>query len=286
MDLSVIIVNWNTKALLLDCLRTVEANRVDSPGRAISVYVVDNGSTDGSPAAVREAFPDVHVIETGKNLGFAAGNNVALKLAKSRYALLLNSDTLVPLGVLSGLIRNMDERPEIGVCSPLLLNADGSAQICWARFQNVVSEITGQLDRSQSPYPLNFYDQIELRATMSPFVVDWVGGACFMVRAEAVREVGLMDEKFFMYSEETEWCHRFAKHGWQTLMIPVLTVTHLGGQSSKAVPLATRQRMYRSILRLYRILYGEAGSIPPSIVAAARYALFQIRHRLRKAPKD
>ena len=248
----------------------------------MEVFVVDNGSTDGSPQAVRERFPTVQVIETGKNLGFAGGNNVALKRATGRYCLLLNSDTLVPTGALSGLIRVMDERPKVGVCSPLLLNADGTPQICWARFQNVVSELTGQLDRSQSPYPLDFFDTISQRISMRAFPVDWVGGACFMARTEAIQKVGLMDEGFFMYSEETEWCFRFIQNGWEVQLIPGITVTHLGGQSSKAVPLATRERMYRSIVRLYRGMYGTWGSIPPVAVAAARYALFQLKQRLQK----
>ncbi|MBC8143519.1 MAG: glycosyltransferase family 2 protein, partial [Armatimonadetes bacterium] len=181
MDLTVIIVNWNTKQLLLDCLQTVEENRQSST-RQINVCVVDNGSTDGSVSAVREAFPDVQVQETGKNLGFAGGNNVALRVTQSTYCLLLNSDTLLPPGVLQTLVRFMDESPQTAVCSPLLLNADGSPQFCWARFQTIATELSGELDRSQSPYPLALFADPNYRFTMTSFAADWVGGACFMVR--------------------------------------------------------------------------------------------------------
>ena len=176
----------------------------------------------------------------------------------------------------------MDESPQTAVCSPLLLNADGSPQICWARFQTVLTEITGELDRSQSEYPLDCFDTAERRFTLRAFPVDWVGGACFMVRREAINDVGLMDEGFFMYSEETEWCYRFAQHGWQTRLIPSVVVTHLGGSSSSQVKAATRERMHKSILRLYKIMYGTWGAIPPSVVATARYAAYHIRNFVRQ----
>lgn len=276
-----IIVNWNTKALLLDCLRTVEEN-IEQSTRKISVCVVDNASTDGSVAAVREAFPNVSVEELPKNIGFAAGNNVALRKATARYCLLLNSDTLVPVGVFHTLIRFMDESPQTAVCSPLLLNADKTPQICWSRFQTLGTEIMGQLDRSQSPYPLELFGDINYRFTMVPFPVDWVGGACFMVRREAATDVGLLDEGFFMYSEETEWCHRFGKAGWQTRLFPSVTVTHLGGQSSNQVKVETRKRMYRSLVRLYRIMYGSIGGFFPSAVAWGRFVGWSVRSRFRK----
>jgi hypothetical protein len=110
--------------------------------------------------------------------------------------------------------------------------------------------------------------------------VDWVGGACFLVRAAAAREVGLLDESFFMYCEETEWCHRFRRAGWQTLLIPAVSVTHLGGQSSKAVPLTTRRRIYRSNLRLYPMLYRGAHARLLALVTSGRFYLAWFKRRL------
>lgn len=276
MDLSVIIVNWNTKPLLLDCLRTVAANLAHSSLRT-EVYIVDNASSDGSADAVRNAFPQVIVHENGRNVGFASGNNVALKFVSGEYCLLLNSDTQVPIGVFDALVSVMKGEKETAVCSPLLLNPDGTPQICWAKFPDVWSELTGRLDRSQSPYPQSDFADAERRTSMKPFPVDWVGGACFLVRREAIQIAGFLDEGFFMFSEETEWCHRFAKHGWQTVLVPAVTVTHLGGQSTKVVPAATRRHLYQSIVRLYRILYGPLGALLPSAVAASRFTLSPIR---------
>lgn len=239
--------------------------------------MVDNGSTDGSVVAVREAFPDIRVQENGKNLGFAAGNNVALRVATSTYCLLLNSDTLLPQGALQTFVRFMDGSPQTAVCSPLLLNADGSPQICWARFQTIATELSGTLDRSQSPYPLALFADPNYRFTMTSFPVDWVGGACYMVRRAAIDDAGLLDDGFFMYSEETEWCHRFAAHGWQTRVLPSVAVTHLGGASSNQVKEETRRRMYISIVRLYGIMYGKFGGAFPSLLAWGRFMGWKAR---------
>jgi GT2 family glycosyltransferase len=276
MDLSVIILNWNTKSLLLECLESVIAATVRSPLQ-IQVLVVDNESDDGSVGAVRNAFPTIVVLENGRNLGFAAGNNRGLEIAKGRYCLLLNSDTIVPAGAFDGLVGAMDAHGQAAACSPLLLNSDGTPQVCWARFPGAKSELSGRLDRSQSPYPLPEFADAGRRSAMRPFPADWVGGACFLVRREAINAVGMLDEGFFMFSEETEWCHRFARHGWQTLVVPGVTVTHLGGQSAQAVPAETRRHLYRSILRLYRTLYGPRGAILPAAIATTRYYLSPLR---------
>ncbi len=288
--LSIVIVSWNTADLLVDCLRTVTADLARSgPDFRAEIWVVDNASTDGSAGRVRAELPHVRVIESGGNIGFARGNNLALRKAQGRFWLLLNSDTLVPSrpigehgGALEALVGALEKNPDAAVASPLLLNEDGSPQICWARFQNVVSETRGALDRSQSPYPLADFADASKRAEMRPFAVDWVGGACFLVRADAARAVGLLDENFFMYGEETEWCHRLGRNNGKTLLVPTVTVTHLGGRSSEAVPAATRLRIYQSSVRLFRILYGPVGSLTPRFVAWARYTLFGVKHRLRR----
>jgi GT2 family glycosyltransferase len=281
MNLSVIIVNWNTKPLLLECLRTVRNNRLDSALQT-EVLIVDNASTDGSADAVREAFPEAKVIVNTRNLGFSGGNNVGLKFTTGEFCLLLNSDTLIPDGVFNKLIGVMNSNSKTAVCGPSLQNVDGSVQLSWAKFPDTRSELTGRLDRSQSPYPLLDFEEESLRATMQPFPVDWVGGAFFLVRRQAIDQVGLLDEGFFMFGEETEWCHRFAKHGWQTLLVPGVTVTHLGGQSTKAVAVETRRQMYRSSIRLYGILYGRIGALLPTAIATVRFLLSPLRRDKRR----
>jgi GT2 family glycosyltransferase len=276
-DLSVVIVNWNTRRLLEDCLSSL----FDSlKGVRTEVHVVDNASSDDSVAMVRERFPQVRLTVNPDNRGFAVANNQALRECAGRYLLLLNSDTVVPPGVPDALVSAMDERPDAAVCSPLLLNADGSPQICWSRFPGLTSELRGELDRGQSPYPLADYADPARRAEMPPFPVDWVGGACFLVRASDADAVGLMDESYFMYSEETDWCLRFRRAGRAVLLVPSVTVTHLGGGSSRAVPLATRERIWRSGLRFYGKAYGPVGALPARFVATARFLLFHVKRRL------
>ena len=281
-DLSVVIVSWNTRQLLDDCLRSVFGGALGD--LQAEIWVVDNASSDGSAEWVRANFPGVHMIANHENGGFARANNQALEKAEGRYFLLLNSDTIVPPTVLARLVYEMDARPDVAVASPLLINHDAarSPQFCWARFPNARSEWAGKLDLSQSPYPLSDYADHDANRRMAPFVVDWVGGACFCVRAEAAQAVGFLDDGFFMYGEETEWCSRFQKAGWKTLIVPALQVTHLGGGSSRAVPVETRRRMFGSSVRLFRLLYGSLGSLPAVLVASARYAAFRVKHGLSK----
>ncbi len=270
-DLSIIIVSWNTQALLKDCLESLQG--VDA-----EIFVADNASTDGSVELVESEFPQVTLIRTGGNLGFARANNIALKQATGRYLLLLNSDTRVLKGALEALITTLDKHPEAAVAGALLLNADRTLQQSWARFPDFKSEFSGMLDRSQCPYSDAQLSDPEVRKSLAPFVCDWVGGAVFCVRAEAALKVGLLDEGFFMYSEETEWCHRLKKRGGgTTLLVPTSAVIHLGGGSSRAVPKATRQRMWRSSLRFFRLAYGIVGALLPSAVATGRYLLSPLR---------
>lgn len=282
-DLSVVIVSWNTRDLLDACLASVQADLARTPALRAEVFVVDNASSDNSAALVKDKHPAVRLIENRENVGFARANNQALQRATGRHLLLLNSDTLLPARgtLLAGLVAILDTHERAAVCGPLLLNGDGSVQLSWARFPNLASETLGRLDRGQSPYPLADFADPKKRAALAPFVVDWVGGACFLVRASAARAVGLLDEDFFMYCEETEWCHRFRQAGCTTLLVPALSITHLGGQSSKAVPGATRERIYRSNVRLYRMLYGGVRAAALVGVATARFALFHLKPRGR-----
>lgn len=280
LDLSVVIVSWNTRALLDRCLAALFSDlENESAGLGAEVWVVDNASGDDSGPMVQRKYPGVRLRQNRENVGFARANNQALREAGGRYFLLLNSDAILPPGACGALVRALDAHPRAAVCSPLLLNGDGTIQPCWARFPNLWSELTGRSDRSQSPYPLSELARASA-AELAPFAVDWVGGACFLVRAEAAGAVGLLCEDFFMYCEETEWCHRFARAGWQTLLVPGVRVTHLGGQSSKAVPTATRRRMYRSSVRLYRMLYGVGWGTLLGLAATGRFLLFSLKRRL------
>ncbi len=277
VSLSVVVVSWNTRELLDDCLRSL-TDGGGLLGIDAEVFVVDNASADGSADLVRTHYTGVHLIESGGNLGFARGNNLALRQARGRWLLLLNSDTIVPAGALAALVAAVDHRPDVVVAGPLLLNADGSLQESWARFLDARSEWAGTLDRSQCPHPATALADPARRTKLADFVCDWIGGACFLVRATAARKAGYLDEGFFMYSEETEWCLRLRRQtGGSTVLVPSVAVTHLGGGSSRAVPKATRERMFRSAVRFYRVAYGPLGALVPSTIAWGRFLLSPLR---------
>lgn len=227
MDLSVVIVNWNTQALLSDCLHSV---RKGLGGLNAEIIVVDNASSDGSAEMVRSEFPAVELVESKKNLGFAGGNNIALERAKGRYVLLLNTDTLVHGSVLPDAIAWMDHHPEVGVMGPRVLNSDGSVQASCSAFPSLPFLAMQTLGLTRfarwDAYRMTGWDRSTERH------VDVISGAAMFVRASAMREVGLLDEAFFFYGEETDWCRRFARAGWDIFFVPIKEITHFGNGSA------------------------------------------------------
>lgn len=224
MDLSIVIVNWNTRDMLRDCLQSVDAGK---GSLKLEVFVVDNASSDASAEMVRAEFPHVHLIENKKNLGFAAGNNVALKQAVGRFVMLLNTDTLVHGNVLSEAVAWLDAHPDVGVIGPRVLNSDGSVQPSCSAFPSLkflTMQVFGltriaRLDK----YRMTGWDRSSERK------VDVISGAAMFVRRAAMDDVGLLDEAFFFYGEETDWCHRFGCAGWKLVFVPIPEVTHFGG---------------------------------------------------------
>jgi GT2 family glycosyltransferase len=227
MDLSIIIVNWNTEDLLRDCLRTA----IDGLGDLdAEIIVVDNASDDGSCSMVRTEFPSVRLIQSASNLGFAGGNNVALQEARGRHVLLLNTDTLVHDRVLPTAVAWLDRNPNVGVMGPRVLNEDGTMQPSCSAFPSLghLAMQTLGLTRFKrwDTYRLTGWNRDTERK------VDVISGAAMFVRASAMRQVGLLDEAFFFYGEETDWCHRFAKHGWDLVFVPIPEITHFGNGSA------------------------------------------------------
>jgi len=225
VDLSVIIVNWNRKDLLLNCLSSVFKN---ISGLSFEVIVVDNGSDDGSPSAVREKYPEVILIENRENLGFAKANNIAFRIMKGRYALLLNNDCILKKGSVEALYRFMEENPDVGICCGQLLNPDGSKQNSFSSFPNLLFYLTNE-SLMKILFPKRFPSKyIDYR---SPIEVDSCIGACMMIRKEALDSVGYFDEDYFFFFEETDLAYRMKKKGWKVFFVPSAQIYHLQGKT-------------------------------------------------------
>jgi len=254
IDLSIIIVNWNTKRLLLDCLSSIFKN---TKNLNYEVIVVDNGSTDSSINSVKELF--INELEKKKyklvnpltrnkliinkeNLGFARANNQGIKIAKGKYILLLNSDTKIVGNALKKLVDFAETKQNLGVVGPRLLNKDGSFQPSVGRFftlpWSVLWLMTGDKFLYSSP--------------VKPMEVDWVMGAAFLISRWVIERVGLLDENLFMYIEEVEWCWRIKKAGLQIWFYPGAEIYHLVRGSSPEGKQRAVLRIYQGLIYFYQ----------------------------------
>ena len=289
-DLSIIIVTWNARDVLLDCLASIETEilrRRDAGRIETETIVVDNGSADGTVEAVREKFPWAELCALPRNVGFAAGNNVGLRRAKGRHAVLLNSDTVVLADALECCVRYLDAHPEVGVVGPQLLNPDGSKQNCIHAFPSLATELVPK-GLLETLLPKRFPSKRFEHA--APIEVDAVLGACLFVRREVWESVGLMPEDYFFFLEETDWCWRIRQAGWRVVHVPDAFVIHIHGWSTKKkVPASTRIEYQRSLYLFFRkhrsraalatvvawawlrgCFYALAGALPALFSARAR----------------
>ncbi len=225
MDVSIVIINWNTCDLLRNCLVSIYET---VQGVEFEVFVVDNGSSDDSVAMVRELFPAVTVIANEQNLGFAAANNLAFRQMRGSYALLLNSDTVLTEGAIATLFRFLAENNDVGMCCGQLLNEDGSRQNSIANFPALLPLLCNE-SLLRLLFPGKFPSKHQLHT--EPVEVDSCIGACMMVRKTAMDKEGLLDEDFFFYFEETDWAYRFKKAGWLICLVPQARIYHLQGKS-------------------------------------------------------
>lgn len=236
MDLSIAIVSWNTKGLLEECLESIFNTTHDID---FEVIVVDNASSDGSIDMVHEKYPQVLLVESAENVGFARANNKAYEVSSGRHFMILNPDTKV-LSDIGPIVRFLDDNESVGAAGCRCVNSDMSIQRNWFDY-----------------YPSFFWELIpysarELaqkllfqRSVDNQFDTKWVGGQCMTVRREVIESVGGMDPGYFMYSEETDWCFRIRKAGWRICHYPEIAILHYGGQS-------TKQMQSRMLIELYR----------------------------------
>ena len=224
-DLSIIIVNYNTEALLKNCLETVYRSTIPID---FEVIVVDNASRDGSREMLKDDFPQVKLIENSENRGFGSANNQAMKIMSGEYALLLNSDTLLPRAAIGELFYFMESCPEAAMACGQLLNRDGSKQNSIAGFPNLLSLMTNTpLLEYLFParYPSKRYHHAQA------IEIDSGVGACLIVRKKAIDEVGMFDERYFFFFEETDWARQMKKMGWKIYFVPSARIFHLQGVS-------------------------------------------------------
>ncbi|MCS7282934.1 MAG: glycosyltransferase family 2 protein [Anaerolineae bacterium] len=272
-DLSVLIVNWNVRDLLRRCLRSVLVN---SPSCQLEIIVVDNGSTDGSVEMVRTEFPQVLLIANPDNRGFPAANNQGLAVARGRYVLLLNPDTEVVGNALETMIAFADAHPDVGVVGPQLLNPDGTIQSSRRRFPTLATAIfESTWLQPYAPRRLLTRYYVLDRPDGEIQDVDWVTGAALMARREAIEQVGPLDEGFFMYSEELDWCRRFRDAGWRVVYLPTAQVVHYGGKSSEQVLPARHIHFQASKIRYFRKYHGAPAARILQAVIVGNY-LWQI----------
>jgi GT2 family glycosyltransferase len=239
--LSIIIVNWNTRGLLADCLEAVFA---DPESCDWELLVVDNASMDGSAEMLRSRFPQVKLIANSTNQGYVGGNNLALQAATGQQLLLLNSDTIVEAGALTRLTRFLAGEPKAGAVGPKLLNRDGTLQLSCGIPPSFWSECVSKLllHKLLPFFKLGRWKHDEIRE------VGWVTGACLLVRREVLNRVGTFDENLFMFYEDLDLCMRIRAAGWGIFYVPESRICHLGGQS-------TRQDLGRMLVISQQSLY-------------------------------
>ena len=247
MKLSIVVVSWNVAPLLAGCLRSIPAG---ADGVAYEVVVVDNASGDGSADRVAQEFPAVRLIRNTENTGFARANNQGISASQGEYVLLLNSDTVVRPGALRGLVDFLDAHPRAGAVGPRLLQAGGTPQpYAFGGDPTPAYLLRRGLNRLLLRRPLHDWGTERIQA------VAWVSAACIMVRRAVIEQAGRLDEHFFMYFEDSEWCLRIRKAGWQVFYDPEVAIEHLGGQSAAQNP-GARQGYYRSLRYFYAKHYG------------------------------
>jgi len=244
MDITIVIINWNTRDLLRQCLRSVYETVRDV---IFEVIVVDNASRDGSALMVQEEFPDVRIIENDENRGFSAANNQAFAVMEGRYALLLNTDAVLTDGAVCELFAFMEERSDAAIAGGQLLHEDGRRQNSIANVPTLFSLLMNlPLLEALFPrrYPSKRYTHTE------PLAVESVIGACMLVRREAMDEVGVLDEGYFFFFEETDWALRMRAARWRVYHVPSARIYHLQGRSIGR-DVRSRIAFYRSRYRFF-----------------------------------
>jgi hypothetical protein len=270
LDVSVILVSWNTRDLVMACLRSLPAA---CAGLSWEAIVVDNASSDDTVASIHRDLPDVRVIANPSNVGFAAANNIGIRASAARYVLCLNSDTVAHAESIAHMVQFADARPRAGVVGPRLLNADGSFQSSCSDLPTAGIEILSVTSVGERLLRAGYPGFAEAEC-QQPFKPGYVSGACLLVRREAADQVGLMTEDYFMYGEEVDWCWRMWRQNWETWHDPDARIVHYGGQSTRQVKASMIVALYRSkveVLRRFR------GNLHAQLLRATVFVVWRIK---------
>ena len=261
------IVNWNTRDLLRGCLKSIYEN---PPQMEYEVFVVDNASTDGSWEMVKREFPDIKLIRNQENLGFARANNQALRESKGKYILLLNPDTIILPDSLDTLVKFMDEQPDVGASGPKILNPDGSLQpscrsfptLMTAFFEETLLSRLFSKNKLINKYKMGYWNHNNIGEVDQPM------GSALLIRRKVIEQVGLLDEQFYMYYEEVDWCYRMKKAGWKIYFIPQAQIIHYGGVSASKNISKNLIELYHSRYKFFRKHKGVLSVILLKVIVA------------------
>ncbi len=258
LDLSIIIVNYNSKNYLVDCLQSIERQ---TSGVSIEVWVVDNNSKDGSPEEVRKSFPKVRLIQNPDNPGFSTSLNKALSKMEGRYALLLNPDTLILESAIDRMFQFMENNSKVGILGPKVYDnrEKTSLQHSCRSFPSLHNVLFHRYSLLTKLFPGNPWSRKYLLSDwdhQSTREVDWLSGCCMMLRKQVIEEIGYFDEAFFMFSEDVDYCYRTGKAGWKVFYFPEAEVVHfIGASKGKVKPriIIERHKSIRHYLRKHCI---------------------------------
>ena len=245
--LSIIIVNFNGSEHLLRCLESIAAH---PPVVSAEVVVVDNASTDGSHAHVAR-FPSVRLVRLAENNGFSAGNNAGIRASTGELLLLLNNDTLTPSGALDTLVARLDDDPRVAVVGPRLVDGEGRTELSFGPMISPFGELRQKVVLSLYERRFGAIERWVDSTTRREQFVDWVSGACLLVRRRVAEEVGLLDERFFLYTEDVDFCASIRARGWKVLFAPSAEIVHLRGRSRATAVHQSNVAYRRSHLAFY-----------------------------------
>lgn len=285
-DFDIIIVNYESSTLTIACINSIyQQVQVDN----VEVWVIDNRSSD-KPDQIKTRFPDVHLQCNTKNIGFAAAVNRGIEKGQASYVVLLNPDARVENGLFGHAAQYMKDHPDVAILGPRILDHDGTIQASARSFPTPLTALFGRQSILSRLFPNNRFTKSNLLAdeiakNETPMAVDWVSGACMLVRRKAIESVGLLDSGFFMYWEDADWCRRMWNKGWEVTYYPGASVTHTAGESSRKNHIQASMEFHRSAYRLYKKHHPQMVKYGWPVIAvalASRFLLATGIHFIRR----